>query len=59
MLSEAFGARLYTGPCFVKYNAVLRGLGSGNDFLKGQAVQLCCAAAVVEAYKGGKMTFLR
>ena len=28
MLAEAMGARLYTGPLFVKYNAVLRGLGS-------------------------------
>ena len=25
LLLEAFGARLYTGPMFVKYNAVLRG----------------------------------
>ena len=28
MLAEAMGARLYTGPLFVKYNAVLRGLDS-------------------------------
>ena len=31
---EAFGARLYTGPLFVKYNAVLRGLDSDVDFLR-------------------------
>ena len=28
MLAEAFAARLYTGPLFVKYNGVLRGLDS-------------------------------
>ena len=39
--AEAVGARLYTGPMFVKYNAVLRGYGSAIDFLRGQFESLC------------------
>ena len=38
---EVIGARLYTGPQFVKYNAVLRGLQSENPYLKSQFTRLC------------------
>ena len=37
-LEEAVGLRLYTGPLFVKYNSVLRGLNSKVDFLQKQLV---------------------
>ena len=43
-LEEAFGARLYTGPLFVKYNAVLRGLDSPVLYLRCEMVRLCCSA---------------
>ena len=43
-LEEAFGARLYTGPLFVKYNAVLRGLDSQLLYLRCAMVRLCCSA---------------
>ena len=38
---ESIGARLYTGPMFVKYNAVLRGLGSPIAFLRKGFEDLC------------------
>jgi hypothetical protein len=44
-LEEAFGARLYTGPLFVKYNAVLRGLAHSQLlYLRCEMVRLCCSA---------------
>ena len=48
-LEEAFGARLYTGPLYEKYNAVLRGLcdarlESPDLKLRCKMVQLCCSA---------------
>ena len=49
-------ARLYTGPLFVKYNAVLRGLNSEAPFLRNTLIQLCCAPEVVISYMGGAMT---
>merc|ERR1719149_163270 len=49
---ELFAANLYTGPMFVKYNAVLRGLQSASPFLKNTMVQLCCPKDVAEQYMG-------
>ena len=46
------GARLYTGPLFVKYNAVLRGLQSDSPFLRNTMVSLCCPQRVAAAYQG-------
>eukprot|EP00966_Prymnesium_polylepis_P332705 7388186-Prymnesium_polylepis.1 len=58
-------ARLYTGPCFVKYNAVLRGLGVGEGEPLHDAFErlclrntysttiACCNSAIV---KLGKLT---
>jgi len=40
-LEEVMGVRLYTGPMFVKYNAVLRGLASGVPFMVSQYKELC------------------
>ena len=37
---------------FVKYNAILRGLQSGSDFLKNTMVQLCCPMKDWEPYIG-------
>ena len=53
LLQEALGARLYTGPLFVKYNAVLRGLESEVDFLRNQMVQLCCPKVIADDFMGG------
>ena len=53
---EVLAARLYTGPLFVKYNAVLRGLHSTSPFLRNSLVQLCCAPDVVRRYMGGART---
>jgi NLR family CARD domain-containing protein 3 len=47
-LEEAFGARLYSGPLYYKYNAVLRGLSAARldspvlD-LRCKMVRLCCS----------------
>lgn len=38
---EVVAARLYTGPLFVKYNAVLRGIDSSSDYLKGEMKKYC------------------
>ena len=42
---------------FVKYNGVLRGLQSSNDFLKNTMIQLCCPKDVAEQYQGTAETF--
>ncbi|KOO24567.1 pbs lyase heat-like repeat protein [Chrysochromulina tobinii] len=38
---EFLGARLYTGPCFVKYNTTLRGLQSSIAWFKQTYAKLC------------------
>ncbi|KOO21225.1 hypothetical protein Ctob_000811, partial [Chrysochromulina tobinii] len=38
---EVVAARLYTGPLFVKYNAVLRGIDSSNKYLEGEMKKYC------------------
>ena len=55
--SEAIGVRLYTGPCFVKYNGVLRGLGSDVPFLRRAMIELCCSKAVTSGYVAGSIPF--
>ena len=40
-LEEAIGGRLYTGPLYMKYNTVLRGLDSPVDFLRARFASLC------------------
>ena len=49
---EFIGGRLYTGPMFVKYNGVLRGLQSDSDFLKNTMVRLCCPQETFLAFIG-------
>jgi hypothetical protein len=54
-LEEAFGARLYTGPLYVKYNAVLRGLSAARLdspvlYLRCEMVRLCCSAEDAAAH---------
>lgn len=39
--TEFIGARMYTGPCFVKYNSVLRGLQSSIPFFRNSMETLC------------------
>ena len=42
---------------FVKYNGVLRGLGSDSPFLRKTMVQLCCPKSTFERYTGGLLSF--
>ena len=58
-LEEAVGLRLYTGPLFVKYNSVLRGLNSKVGFLQKQLVGLCCAAEGSEQLDAGDIDFVQ
>ena len=53
ILEELIAARLYTGPMFTKYNAVLRGLRSESDYLRNAMVVLCCPSATATRYLGG------
>jgi len=48
---ELIGGRLYTGPCFVKYNAVLRGIDSDVDHLRKEFVRLCCSDDDFKAFR--------
>ena len=41
IIEEGFGARLYTGPLFVKYNGVLRGIDSSVPSLRAQFETRC------------------
>ena len=50
--AEVVGGRLYTGPLFVKYNGLLRGLDSPVPFLKNSMIQLCCPKDVYERFIG-------
>ena len=54
---EVVGARLYTGPLFFKYNAVLRGLDSETEMLRDSMVELCCPKAVSDAYRAKKIGY--
>ena len=54
---EVIGGRLYTGPLFVKYNGILRGLDSPVPFLKNSLIQLCCAKDIFERYLGASKIF--
>ena len=49
---EMIAAILYTGPMFVKYNGVLRGLSSESPFLRNQMISLCCSKDIADAYLG-------
>jgi len=53
---EAIGARMYTGPCFFKYNSVLRGRYSDVEFLRKQMLELCCSVAVYKEYASSVVT---
>lgn len=54
---EAVGGRLYTGPLFFKYNAVLRGLDSDVGFLRALMLQFCSPRAVHAGYVDGSLTY--
>jgi len=49
---EVYGGRLYTGPLFVKYNGVLRGLDSPVPYLKNDMISLVCSKEISEKYQG-------
>ena len=48
IIEEAIGLRLYTGPLFVKYNAVLRGFNSKVPFMQKALVGYCCDEEAAE-----------
>ena len=52
---EVVGARLYTGPMFCKYNAVLRGRQSATQYPKKQMIELCCAQHDADDYANGTL----
>ena len=52
MLAELIATNLYTGPLFVKYNAVLRGLLSESPFLRNGMIKHCAPKAVFDQYIG-------
>ena len=55
--AEVVGGRMYTGPMFVKYNGLLRGLDSPVPFLKNSMIQLCCAKEVSDRFMGEAKTW--
>ena len=69
-LMEFFSLRLYTGPMFVKYNAVLRGASSGAvEFFARAFADLClgnryaltlqvCSASILKLGKISKATMV-
>jgi hypothetical protein len=54
-VSELVAARLYTGPMFAKYNAVLRGLRL--EFARGTFLELCGADGTYDKWERGELTF--
>ena len=52
---EFFAARLYSGPMYLKYNAVLR--GSQFDFMRSAMISLCCPKSVADEYAAGTISF--
>jgi len=48
---EIIAARLYTGPLFEKYNAVLRGVSTSSTYLRAQLIQLCAPPGTHEEYQ--------
>eukprot|EP00966_Prymnesium_polylepis_P130878 3026952-Prymnesium_polylepis.2 len=55
---EMIGGRLYTGPLFVKYNAVLRGYNNESSvFLQKQFISLCCESADEHAFETNALAF--
>mmetsp|Transcript_74735 Transcript_74735/g.206117 ORF Transcript_74735/g.206117 Transcript_74735/m.206117 type:complete len:507 (-) Transcript_74735:139-1659(-) len=56
MLEEVAGLRLYTGPMYVPYQAVLRGLNTKSEFLMDMMLKLCCPKDIFGQYKAGEIT---
>ena len=57
LIAEGIAVRLYTGPLFVKYNGVLRGVDSDVPFLRNTLVKLCCPKATADAYLADTLSF--
>ena len=57
ILVEAMAARLYTGPLFPKYNAVLRGLETPVVALRNEMIKRCCATDAIAQYESGALTY--
>eukprot|EP00966_Prymnesium_polylepis_P259788 6001244-Prymnesium_polylepis.1 len=51
MREEVAGLRLYTGPMYVPYQAVLRGLRTLSDDLRETMLNLCCPKDISDEYK--------
>ena len=56
MLEEVAGLRLYTGPMYVPYQAVLRCLNTKSEFLMDMMLKLCCPKDIFGQYKAGEIT---
>jgi len=56
-LEEVAGIRLYTGPMFRPYNAVLRGIKSTSEYVQKELVELCCDAETEAQFKAKTITF--
>ena len=55
-LPEALGGRMYTGPLFVKYNAILRGFGAALEQCKGNTYTTSLHAINSCIVKNSKLT---
>lgn len=53
---ELIGGRMYTGPMYQKYNAVLRGRGQTGT-MRDQYVRLCAPAYASQNYLSGKWEY--
>jgi len=54
MIAEVAGIRLYTGPMYVLYNAVLRGLRTDSSKLQEDMIRLCCPKHTADRYLGNE-----
>ena len=51
LIAETVAMRFYTGPLFVKYNGVLRGLHSAMPHLRSELIRLCASVATRSLYE--------
>ena len=51
LIAETVAMRFYTGPLFVKYNGVLRGLHSAAPLLRSELIRLCASEATRSLYE--------
>jgi len=57
IIPEVAAIRCYTGPMYVPYNAVLRGVNSKVEYLQKALVKLCCEAETETEFEATTITF--